>query len=51
MKPRHPIAGLDTHEAQIRDLHRHYARCIAGLTALSLLIIAGLVFHACTIAP
>lgn len=48
MKPRPPI-GLDSHEAQIRELHRHYARCIAGLTVLSLLIIAGLVLHACTI--
>ena len=49
MKPRHPIAGLDAHEARIRELNRAWARAVAGIVAVALLIIGTLTLYACSI--
>jgi hypothetical protein len=51
MKPRHPIASLDCHEARIRELNRAWTRAVAGIVAVALALIGGLTLYACTITP
>ncbi len=51
MKLRHPIAGLDCHEARIRELNRAWTRAVATIVAVALLLIGGLTLFACSIKP
>ncbi len=51
MKPRHPIEGLECHEARVRELNRAWTRALAAITAVALLLIGGLTLYACSITP
>jgi hypothetical protein len=51
MKPRHPIAGIESHEARVRELNRAWTRAVAAITAVALLLIGGLTLYAGAITP